>query len=211
MKPYYEQDGITIYHGDCRELLPIDADVMVTDPPYGIDYKSGAQSTGKTDQKIRGDKDTSLRDFALEGWRGPALVFGSPKAPKPQGTRMTLIWDQKGALGMGALDLPWKPSWQEIYVLGKGFKGRRDGAVLAYAPVQAMACNGRVHPHQKPVSLMAALLHKCPPGIVLDPFMGSGTTLRAAKDMGRKAIGIEIEKKYCEIAVKRLAQGVLFT
>ena len=80
---------------------------------------------------------------------------------------------------------------------------------LRFAPVQSMARNGRVHPHEKPVELMRALLAKCPPGIILDPFMGSGTTLRAAADLGRKAIGIEIEERYCEIAAKRLAQGVL--
>ena len=68
---------------------------------------------------------------------------------------------------------------------------------------------GRMHPTEKPVSLVAALLDKSPPGVVLDPFMGSGTTLRAAKDMGRKAIGIEIDERYCEIAANRMAQECL--
>jgi site-specific DNA-methyltransferase (adenine-specific) len=66
-----------------------------------------------------------------------------------------------------------------------------------------------MHPNQKPIALMRWCIEKCPPGTVLDPYMGSGTTIRAAKDLGRKAIGIEIEERYCEIAAKRLAQGVL--
>jgi DNA modification methylase len=107
------------------------------------------------------------------------------------------------------MDLPWKPSHQEIYVLGKGFQGRRDSDVLTFAPVQAMASNGRLHPHEKPVSLMHALINKCPPGVIADPFTGSGSTLVAAKQLGRKSIGVELEERYCEIAAKRLTQDVL--
>ena len=222
MKPYYEAAGITIYHGDCREVLQTIPrvwashpgiprhDVLLTDPPYGIEYESGSDRTEGFSRSIVGDKDTSLRDSVIGWWGdGPALVFGSWKAQRPTGTRMILVWDQGGALGMGALDLPWKPSWQEVYVLGRGFTGRRDGAVLRCPPVQSMASNGRVHPHEKPLQLLTKLLAKCPPGAVLDPFMGSGTTLVAAKDLGRRAIGIEIEERYCEIAARRLSQEVL--
>lgn len=209
--PYYEQDGITIYLGDCREITPsLDAACMVTDPPYGINYKSGMESPNGLARSIQGDLDTSVRDFILEDWQEePAIVFGTWRIPRPAGTRMLLVWDTKGANGMGDLSLPWKPAHQEIYILGRGFAGKRDTDVLAYAPVQSMAKNGRVHPHQKPLNLMRNLIGKCPPGTILDPFMGSGTTLVAAKLEGRKAIGIELEEKYCEIAAKRLAQGVL--
>jgi site-specific DNA-methyltransferase (adenine-specific) len=110
---------------------------------------------------------------------------------------------------MGDLSIPWKPSHQEIYVLGGGFQGDRTTDVLTYAPVQSSAWRGRVHPHEKPVDLMRDLIAKCPAGTVFDPFCGSGSTLRAAKDLGRRAIGIELEERYCEIAVKKLAQGVL--
>jgi site-specific DNA-methyltransferase (adenine-specific) len=110
---------------------------------------------------------------------------------------------------MGDLSIPWKPNWELVFVLGDGFEGPRTTGVLSGDTVVTWATKGRCHPNLKPVGLMRRLLEKCPPGTILDPFMGSGTTLRAAKDLGRRAIGIEIEEKYCEIAVRRLAQGVL--
>ena len=118
---------------------------------------------------------------------------------------MLLIWDTKGANGMGDLSIPWKPSHQEIYVWGSGFVGHRGSDVLSFPPEQSF---GRDHPHAKPVDLMQELVGKTT-GTVLDPFMGSGTTLVAAKNLGRKAIGIEIEERYCEIAALRCSQGVL--
>lgn len=221
MKPYYEDDSVTLWHGDCRE---VDAwcrgDALVTDPPYGIDYHSNAKRTAGFARSIKGDKDTAARDFALARFQYldmacdyqpmPSLVFGTWRIPRPEATRQVLIWDTKGALGMGAMDLPWKPSHQEIYVIGKGFSGRRDSDVLTYAPVQAMASNGRLHPHEKPIGLMQALINKCPPGTIADPFAGSGSTLVAAKQLGRRAIGVELDERYCEIAARRLAQDTLF-
>lgn len=206
--PYYEHGGVTIYCGDCREVLPsIVADVMVTDPPFGIEYYSGHK--GALPRSIAGDESTALRDEVLASWPGPAIVFGSWRAPRPAATRMLLVWDTGGALGMGALDLPWKPAHQEIYVLGGGFVGERTSDVLRCPPVQAMAANGRTHPHEKPVKLLGALLAKCPPGLALDPFCGTGSMLIAAKSLGRKAVGVEIEERYCEIAAERLSQEVL--
>ncbi len=211
-------DGIALYCADCRDVLGLlpsltvdSIGVMVTDPPYGIGYKSGAMRDGKLSRGIVGDDTTELRDFALQWHAGrPAVVFGSWRSPAPVDARQMLVWDTKGALGMGALDLPWKPSWQGIFILGKGFHGPRTSGVLRFAPVQSMAKNGRLHPHEKPVPLLCELLNKSPSGLIIDPFTGSGTTLRAAKDLGRKAIGIEIEEKYCKIAANRLRQEVLF-
>ena len=216
MTPYYSDDFVTIWHGDCLDLRDEwdMGDVLVTDPPYGIAYKSNM--AGVLPRSIYGDNDSSLRDEALRRWASawplsnrPALVFGSWKVQRPLDTRALLVWDTKGALGMGDLSLPWKPSHQEIYVLGEGFTGRRTSDVLCFAPVQSMASNGRLHPHEKPVALIHELIGKCPPGCVVDPFMGSGSTLVAAKAQRRKAIGIEIEERYCEIAARRLAQEVL--
>lgn len=212
MRPYYQDDSVTLYHGDCQDLPTHDyraAAVMLTDPPYGIAYNSGSRRDTLA-ASIEGDKDTSLRDLVIEWREGrPCLVFGTWRIPRPDATRARLIWDTKGALGMGDLSIPWKPSDQEIYVLGSGFYGHRDSNVLTCAPVQSMARNGRQHPHEKPVPLLVRLLDKCPRGMVLDPFSGSGSTLVAAKQVGLPAVGVEIEERYCEIAAKRLAQGVL--
>lgn len=214
MKPYYSDDLVTIYHGDCLEgvgwVAWSNADVLVTDPPYGIAYQGKRHHRVNLPESIVGDEDTGLRDRTLELWgSGPALVFGTWRRPRPGATRMLLVWDTNGALGMGPTDLPWKPSHQEIYVLGKGFTGHRGTDVLRYAPVQGMARNGRTHPHEKPVPLMRDLIRKCPPGIIADPFMGSGATLVAAKSLNRQAVGIEIDERYCEIAARRCSQEVL--
>src|SRR5260370_14440169 len=121
-------------------------DVLVTDPPYGISYESG--HFGTLPRSIFGDEDTSMRDAILAWWGdNPALVFGSWRAPRPMGTRTLLVWDTLGANGMGALDLPWKPAHQEIYVLGRGFTGKRTSDVLRFAPVQSRAAHRRFHPH----------------------------------------------------------------
>lgn len=210
MTAYYSEGGITIHLGDCHSLMrDIEADVMVTDPPYGIAYNSGSRRSTLA-ASIEGDEDTSARDGALFLWGDrPALVFGTWRIPRPAATRARLVWDAKGALGMGDLSIPWKPSDQEIYVLGHGFHGPRTTNVLRVAPVQSTAKNGRQHPHEKPVPLMRMLIDKCPPGVILDPFMGSGSTLRAALEAGREAVGIEIDERYCEAAVKRLAQTTL--
>jgi len=212
MSPYYQDEHVTLYHGDFRDFIAqwTAADVLVSDVPYGIDYRSNARRVNLA-RSIAGDKDTTMRDAALEEWGTdrPALIFGTWRIARPAATRQVLIWDTKGALGMGAMDLPWKPSHQEVYVIGAGFSGPRTSDVLTFAPVQAMARNGRLHPHQKPEPLMRELIGKCPPGAVADPFAGSGTTLLAAKSLGRKAIGVELEERYCEIIAKRCAQEVL--
>jgi DNA modification methylase len=212
MEPYYQDDLVTLYHGDCSEVMEwLTADVLVSDVPYGIGYNSGKQRETLA-RSIHGDKDTTVRDRAIRSWRSSrgddaaALIFGTWRIERPESTRQVLVWDTKGALGMGALDLPWKPSHQEIYVLGKGFHGNRGSDVIVAPPVQSMGTNGRVHPHQKPVALMEALIEKCPAGTVADPFAGSGSTLIAARNLGRKSIGVEIDEGYCERIVKRLSQ-----
>jgi len=152
---------------------------------------------------------TEIRDTLLEKINGvPALMFGTWRIPRPVDTRALLIWDTLGALGMGDLSIPWKPSHQEIYVIGAGFQGKRTSDVLSYPPVQSSAWRGRLHPHEKPVPLLKALLLKAPAGLTLDPFMGVGSTLLACIELNRKCIGIEIVEKYCEIAAKRCSQQV---
>ena len=209
-KPYYEEDGITIYCGDCREILPAlpKCDLLLTDPPYGISHASSRGASWQNTE-IAGDQNTEARDWVLAELSGvPAFVFGSWKTARPGATRQVLIFDKGPAFGMGDLSFPFKNSFEEIYVIGDGFYGSRDEAVLRGHIQVSWESHGRCHPNQKPLSLLKYLLTKHPGMNVLDPFMGSGTTLRAAKDIGRRATGIEIEERYCEIAAKRLSQSV---
>lgn len=203
MTPYYVDDSVSLFLGDCLEMDTwLAADVLVTDPPYGVSFTSG------WDNRFRGigianDRDVSCRSSVLNRWgERPALVFGSWKQPHPPDTRTVLIWD-KGTVGMGALDLPWFPCTEEIYVLGRGWQGTRSSAVMRVVSRNAD------HPTEKPIGLLHQLIAKCPPGTIADPFAGAGSTLVAAKQLGRKAIGVELEERYCEIAARRLAQDVL--
>lgn len=207
MKPYYEDDFVTLFHGNCltehREWL--EADVLVTDPPYGVSYKSGRV---KADRTIAGDSSPEVRDRALEAWGDrPAIVFGSWNIPRPAHTRARLIWSKGDDPGMGDLKFPWGKSDEEIYIIGKGFSGKRCPNVLVHnkPPVN----NREAHPTPKPVPLMERLIEKCPPGLIADAFAGSGATLVAAKNLGRKVIGVELEERYCEIIAKRCQQEVL--
>jgi site-specific DNA-methyltransferase (adenine-specific) len=214
MKPYYDEGGITIYHGDCREVLPtITADVMVTDPPYGISYASN-QAGRFNGVGIQNDSDVSVRDSVLALWHGPAAVFGSWKMRRPDGTHTLLTWDKGEGVGMGDLSIPWRPNTEEIYIIGKGWRGHRGSSVIRDTSVVSWSGDGpsgkRLHPNEKPIPLLRQIIEKAPlHPVVIDPFMGSGTTLRAAKDLGRRAVGIELEERYCEIAANRLAQEVL--
>ena len=217
MKPYYEDDAVTIYHGDCRgvDAWDIAGGVMVTDPPYGMAFVTGGGRSDGWESRwsgtsIEGDLTTRVRDEILERWSPrPALVFGTWKCPLPSGTREVIVWDKVVSTGMGALDIPWRPSWEAICVIGAGFVGARSHGVLRCS-LPTLAPERKQHPTPKPLGLMRELVGKCPPLCeVVDPFMGSGSTLRAAKDLGRRAIGIEIEERYCEIAAKRMGQEVL--
>ena len=207
--PYYQDEAVKLYHGDCLELTQwLTADVLVTDPPYGYAHSSNHIGAYRG-TVIANDDDTTCRDAALALWNDrPAIVFGSWKRPRPTATHTLLTWDKGDAAGMGDLSIPWKPNTEEIYVLGRGFSGRRDSSVLR-GNVVTWESKGRLHPNMKPDSLMERLLAKCPPGTVADPFAGSGSTLVAARNLGRKAIGVELEERYCEIIAKRLAQGCL--
>jgi DNA modification methylase len=206
VNPYYQDDLVTLYHADCREMLPLEADVIVTDPPYGMAAKRthGGSFHGVT---IAGDHDQTLRDEVLASWSGPALVFGSWKVPPPAGVREVLVWDKVISTGMGDLAIPWRPSWEAIYVIGGRFVGPRSHGVLRYG-IPTLAPERKRHPTPKPVDLMRDLIQKTE-GRVIDPFAGSGSTLVAAKSLGRKAIGIEIEERYCEVAAQRCSQEVL--
>ena len=215
MSPYYSDDAVTIYHGDCCEVLAwLEADVLITDPPYGtelvgrdVSYGRGQNRRhGRTDVPpgvIANDNGTETRDNALTLWGArPACVFGSPRLPDPPITIADrLVWDKK-RLGMNGG--PWRYRHESIYVTA-GFTRTNDAAcsIIEAFPDQSE------HIHAKPHTLMLRLVEAAPPGVIADPFMGSGSTLVAAKACGRRSIGIEVDERYCEIAAKRMAQEVL--
>lgn len=209
MTIYYEDDLVTLYHGDCLEITDwLDADVLVTDPPYGMAYESG-RVKGREDRPIAGDKSLDIRNKALELWATkPALVFGTWRQPRPENIKNLLIWSKGADPGMGDLSMPWGSSHEEIYVLGNGFVGSRESNVLVAnkPPVS----NRPDHPTPKPIGLMERLIEKTV-GTIADPFAGSGATLIAARNKGRKVIGVELEERYCEIIAERLQQHTLFT
>ena len=185
--------------GDCREVLPTlpKVDAVITDPPYGVSYASGWANKFQG-VSIACDESIQARDEALGLIEyDAAVVFGSWKQAKPSGVKMVLVWD-KGTVGMGDLSLPWFPSTEEIYIIGSGFTGSRVSSVLSYH------VRNEFHPTEKPVGLMSHLIGRAPGKLVLDPFMGSGTTGVAAVQMGRSFIGIEREPKYFDIACKRI-------
>lgn len=216
----------TLYLGDCREVLPMlsGVDAVVTDPPYGIGHSSAATTNhgGKNikgaapwaGKQIANDASTDIRDEVLSAFPTVA-AFGTWKTPPIAGAACCLVWDKGPAFGMGDLSMPWKPSFELIYIKGKIWTGRRDPGVLrgeaqvtwANHP-NVPASEQRKHPHQKPVGIMQQLIEKLPLGCVIaDPFMGSGTTGVAAVKMGRRFIGVEIDSDYFNIACQRVAEA----
>ena len=204
MKPYYEDDAVTIYHGDCREILPTlpPVDLVLTDPPYGILAETGSAATRRSSgNTTNGHMDWDIAPTATEmnsilSAGMDAAIWGGCHLELPP-TYGYLVWDKQiDGLNFGEVEFCW--------TTGK-FAPRihRERAVNID--------NGtKKHPTQKPISLMRWTATFFPDAqTILDPFMGSGTTLRAAKDLGRKAIGIEIEERYCEIAAKRMSQSVM--
>lgn len=219
MKPYYEESGIVIYHGDCREVLPSlePVDLLLTDPPYGMGSGSVVSGPGRGHNKTRA-KLAEARDYGLATWDDkPApswllewarslatwqAIFGGNYFQLPP-ARCWLVWDKdNGANDFADCELAWTNFPKAVRRLTHRWQGM----------LQQPGCDKehRQHPTQKPEPVIRwALMHAPESNTVLDPFMGSGTTLVAAKRLGRKAIGIELEEKYCAIAAQRLAQGAL--
>lgn len=208
MKPYYEHGGITIYHGDCRDVIDdLEYEVIVGDAPYGIGLEYGAFKD--TPEQV-----LELSTFLaprLESAQASGLFVGVPQQwywPRP---KWVLCWAYDPATNEFS---PWGfAQWQPLLVYGSDpFLAARLGPrPTVFRHARPPNKRGNPHPCPKPLPVMKWAVDRVAAdgAVILDPFMGSGTTLRAAKDLGRKAIGIEIEERYCEIAAKRLAQGVL--
>ena len=215
-KPYYQADGITLYHGDALEVTEwLAADVLVTDPPYGIEWTQGSNAARKSRPHlgICHDNDTAVRDAVLHLWgSSPAIVFGSFRSAAPQGVRQTLVWKKPIDAGVIGSTLGYRTDVELIYLLGAHVRrpASRSSVLESrcgtrrYNPV----ANGQGHPHAKPTAILEQLI-EWTEGTVADPFAGSGSTLIAARNLGRKAIGVELEERYCELIATRLAQGCL--
>ena len=219
--PYYADGQVTLYLGDCREVTEwLVADVLVTDPPYGIGWKRGdwvAAASNPNGQGISNDADTTTRDAAVGLWGAskPALVFGSLRAGYPAGWHRMLVMEKPTiATGLIGVRIPWLNNWEPIFALGTWpDETPTHSAVVRTAAMTASGYSGYAtragHPHAKPVDVMEQLVDACPPGVIADPFAGSGSTLVAARNLGRRVIGVELDERYCEIAARRLAQDVL--
>lgn len=208
VKPYYEVDGITIYHGDCCELIqtvaPPHPYVLITDPPYGVGKAAwDTYPSGSLEEAWRGAV-AALVFWSAFDLSGPAATFSG------DALKNTIVW--------------WKPNLPVLWMWDRArlasqwepiFYHARPGFEPAERPTDVWSFNypanssARWHPTQKPLPLMRRCVRLLGDNVVVDPFAGSGTTLEAARDEGRCAVGIEIEERYCEIAAERLSQGVL--
>ena len=213
IEPYYRdwQKDIVIYNADCRDILPLipdkSIDLVLTDPPYGIDYQSARRIDWQRKEKIQGDKEFPMWLFDLKPlmamfvWcRWDILT----QLPRP---KSFIVWD-KCRHSMGDLKHEYGRQWEAI-----AFYPQEEHE-FNYRPIDiirvpCIPAYNLQHPNEKPVEVVTPLLQANKGNIVLDPFLGSGTTAIACKILGRKCIGIEIEEKYCSIAKQRLAQGVL--
>lgn len=210
MEPYYSESGIEIYHGDAREILPSlpKVDLVLTDPPYGMKW-DGKVSVGRNGHGA-GSRSSNYgitivgddKPFDPSQWLSfeKVILFGCNHFASRLPVGTTLVWVKRFDDAFGSFLSDAEVAWMKG---GHGVYCFRDTSLMGETQT-------RLHPAQKPVALMKWCLSFAPDAqTILDPFMGSGTTLRAAKDLGRQAIGIEIEEKYCEIAANRLRQEVL--
>ena len=241
MKPYYQRDGITIYHGDCLEIMPQleqKFDLILTDPPYGLNYNDGDLASqresvfgGRKENLgvrpiVNDDEDKALKLFEsflkiannklLKGGACCCCCCGGG-GPKPLFAKWTLMMDDiigfkqaviwnKGGLGMG---IHYRRNYEFILIAQNGNPAHRwngGNTTPNVWDINKIIPNANQHPTEKPVLLMKKIIfiHSNINDICLDPFMGHGTSLLAAAMMNRNIIGIEIEEKYCEIAVRRV-------
>ena len=209
MKPYFENAYCTIYHGDCRDILPSlpSVDIVLSDPPYGMNYRSNYRK--KKHKRIAGDYvlPVDLIELAMSKAERAAYFFcrwdNLQQMPSPTSV---LAW-VKDNWGMGDLKHEHGRMWEAccFYPMhGHEFVKRIPDVI--HCP----RTENNLHPTEKPVHLLSTILAANVGNTVLDPFMGSGTTLRAAMDLKKECIGIELDEEYCENAVKRLAQYNLF-
>lgn len=215
MRPYYQDDRVTLYHGDCLEVTEwLAADVLVTDPPYGIRWAFHAGGTKKArgyrHEGIVNDLDTSTRDAALQLWGSsrPSIVFGSLRAPAPDAVIQTLIWRKPGDTGVIGSTTGYRTDIEAVYLRGPHITRPAERSSVLESRCGSKNQYRSGHPHAKPTAILEQLL-EWTVGTIADPLAGSGATLVAARNLGRKAIGVEVEERYCELTAKRLFQMCL--
>jgi site-specific DNA-methyltransferase (adenine-specific) len=222
-EPYWTDGTVSLYLGDCREVTEwLAADVLVTDPPYGRGWKRAAtpsrsrQKRAAAPSSIANDEDTAARDDALAMWSRPrcAAIFGDLLLAPPAGSKITLIYRKAGDAGCHGAIGGFRRDAEAVYLIGPwGSKlGGRSSVIETAARAQGSPSGMAArygHPHAKPVDVMETLIAACPPGTIADPFAGSGSTLVAARNAGRRAVGVEIDERYCELAARRLSQAVM--
>lgn len=199
MKPYFDDGQVAIYHGDCRDVLPLLSwDSTVTDPPYGIGF--AAQPTKwqrRAGQQAEAWDDKTVDEVVirLASDTRPTIIWGGNYYALPP-VRGWLCWTKPDAPpSMGGFELAWTNLDRVT---------RFISCSISQTNAERLG-----HPTQKPERVMSWCLGMVY-GVVCDPFMGSGTTLRAAKNLGLRAIGIELEERYCEMAARRMSQQTLF-
>jgi len=211
MKPYYQDDLVTLYHGDCLEVAEwLDADVLITDPPYGSDNGNGYGRSGGNGREanfhIANDSNTEARDKMLALWGDrPRLAFHTPRMAEPPGDwDDRLVWDKREP---GLNGGPWRYTHELIFVAGEGWKRQSASSfsILSF-PSGNGSYEKSLHAHAKPVPLMSSLILSAPPGVIADPFAGSGSTVVAARNLGRSVVAVEVDENHCKTIVKRLAQ-----
>jgi DNA modification methylase len=209
MTPYYADSLVRLYLGDCREITEwLSADMLVTDPPYGMGYEPTRRSTGSKrwgGERVTGDADPFDPSHLLAMPR--AVLFGANwYADRLPASGGWLVWDktprgEKAGFTASHAEL----AWTNVATRVTTFRLQWGGE----------ARNGEgpsLHPTQKPIGLLRSIIGRFsdPGDVIADPYAGSGSTLIAARDAGRRAIGVEIEERYCEIIARRLAQDSLF-
>ena len=212
-------NGVTLYLGDCREVLPTLGPIaaLISDPPYGVAARAGMGGGSKGDggmwagTTIAGDKDTSIRDEAIILAAAPFAVLSAVRIPHPPGTKATVVWNKGEHTGAGDLRMPWKPSFELVHIGGEGWSApKRTGGIISINAVAGCVGNRndghRYHPFEKPVELMAHFVGRAPAGLIVDPFLGGGSTAIAAIKLGRPFVGIELKTEFFEITKDRIIQ-----
>jgi site-specific DNA-methyltransferase (adenine-specific) len=240
MTPYYQDPAVTIYHGDCREILPTieRADLILTDPPYGHNNMNGDLAHAWAVQHGGNPEARPIANDGEDAFELVRFLFAQSARLLPPGGCMacccgggglteakwtleliehlelvhTLTWDK----GNGGMGIYYRRDYEKILIGKRPGKMKWHVASTDYISnvvrgTRRIHASSEDHPTPKPRALMGLFirLHSEPGELVLDPFMGGGTTLRAAKDMGRKAIGIELDERFCEMSAKRMIQEVL--